>query len=117
MKEIIRLLRKDSFVFYPFVVSKAIVVIESILIAFVLKYLPGMVPLFYSLPRASERLAHKNMLFLLPISCLVILFVNLIIIVFVIRHDSVIARIVSLSGLLFSLLSLYTLVRIILLIL
>lgn len=117
MKEIIHLLRKDPFILYPFVVSKIVIIIECILIAFVLKNLPTLVPLFYSLPRTPERLVEKNMLFILPLSCLVILLINFIIVCFSIRRDNVIVRIVSFFGLLVSLLSLYTLVRIILLIL
>lgn len=116
IKNRFKYIRQDKLVYYPLLASIFCAVVGLILIPFMKPSLPEMVPLFYSLPRATERLATRDTLFLLPLSSLVITFVNFLCIFLFSATDKVISRMLSFSSLLTAILSLYTLLRIIFLI-
>ena len=109
-------IRQDQLVFFPLVGGLLCIIISAILIPLMQSSLPALVPLFYSLPRASERLASRDLLYLLPVSSFVVLVINFLGIVFFTAADKVISRILAFSALLVGILSLYTLLRIIFLI-
>jgi hypothetical protein len=106
----------DKLILYPHIVGLLCIIIGVIIIPLTQKLLPDMVPLFYSLPRAEERLAHKSLLYVLPLSSFIILLINIAVVFFFTWSDKVISRILAFSSLLVAILSVYTLVRILLLI-
>ena len=116
IKARLKRIKQDRLVFFPFVAGLLCIVSGAILIPFMKSSLPELVPLFYSLPRASERLASRELLYLLPVSSLIITLINFLCIFLFTYGDKVISRMLSFSALLVSILSLYTLLRIIFLI-
>jgi hypothetical protein len=109
-------MKRDKLTFYPLLAGVALVIVGAVLIPIIKSSLPEMVPLFYSLPRAAERLASRDLLYLLPASSLIVTFINFLCIFLFTSSDRVISRMLSFSALLISILSLYTLLRIVFLI-
>lgn len=109
-------IKKDNLTFYPLLAGSSLVVVGAVLIPLMKSSLPEMVPLFYSLPRAAERLASRELLYVLPISSLIVICINFLCIFFFTSADHVISRMLSFSSLLVAILSLYTLLRIVFLI-
>lgn len=110
------IMKQDTSVIQPIALSFFLVVIGFVFVAFKLKDLPEVVPLFYSLPHASERLGSKDSLYVLPGIALVFFFINSVCIFYFVERDIVLTRILALTNLLVAVLSLYTLVRIVYLI-
>lgn len=82
-------------------------------IIFRLNDLPPQVPLYYSLPWGESQLASANSLFILPSSSLVFLFINNLLAVFYLNTHSLMSRLLIIFSLIFSGLSLITLIQII----
>lgn len=92
------------------------IIIQVLYLVFRLNDLPAYVPLFYSLPWGDSRLATANSLFLLPIFSLAFLFINNLLAVFYLNIHSLMSRLLVIFSLLFSFLSLVTLLHIIFLV-
>lgn len=116
LKTRFREIRKDDLLFFPLVGGLICTIVGVVFIPLMKSSVPNMVPLFYSLPRAAERLASRDLLYILPLSTLIILFVNFYGIFLFATRDKVISRMLAFSALLASILSLYTLFRIVFLI-
>lgn len=80
------------------------------------KNLPQQVPLFYSLPWGQSQLTTVDNLFLLPSFSVLILFLNNFTAAMLDSSSVLIARLLTITSVLFSILSLFTLVNIILVI-
>lgn len=75
--------------------------------------LPKQVPLYYSLPWGSQRLASAASLFLLPSSSIVFSLINNIIAAITLQSIQVISRLLVVFSLVYSILSLITLIHIV----
>lgn len=75
--------------------------------------LPLQVPLYYSLPWGEAQLANANSLFILPGLSLTLLFINNLLAVFYLNSHSLMSRLLIVFSLIFSCLSLISLVQII----
>jgi hypothetical protein len=78
--------------------------------------LPSMVPLWFSRPWGTDQLAHPLWLFILPISSILLYFMNLAISTFLTAEYLIFTQISSLTSLLVSFLSFVALVKILFLI-
>jgi len=112
----IKTIKHDPFLLYPLAGSLICIVAGSIFIGIYLKSLPSQVPLYYSLPHTSERLADKVFLFVLPLCALFFTLFNTSWTLYFVKKNPVLSRILAATSLIVSFLSFYTLLRIILLI-
>lgn len=78
--------------------------------------LPPQIPLYYSLPWGANGLASSSALFIIPVASIIIFLVNSILAAFSLIKHILFSRLLLIFSLLFSLLSLYTLTRIIFLV-
>lgn len=89
------------------------IVIQAAYIIFKLNDLPPQVPLYYSLPWGESQLASATSLFILPGFSLFFLFTNNLLAVFYLNTHSLMSRLLIVFSLIFSCLSLITLIQII----
>ena len=89
------------------------IVAQVIYLVFKLNDLPAQVPLYYSLPWGESQLASATALFILPGLSLAFLFINNLLAVFYLNTHSLMSRLLIVFSLLFSCLSLISLVQII----
>jgi len=89
--------------------------IISQLVVLVIKfnYLPQQVPLYYSLPWGEGQLAATASLFLLPTFSIIVLLLNNLIATFFFKTIPLFSRLLTIFSLVFSLLSIISLIRII----
>ena len=73
--------------------------------------LPPEVPLFYSRPWGAEQLANSSLILLLPLLSLVIMLFNNLLAVFFLHSHSLLSRLLIITSLIFSALSLITIFR------
>jgi hypothetical protein len=107
---------KDTLLLYPLIGCVVCAILGSLFIVIFLNRLPEMVPLYYSLPRTDERLAEKIYLFILPAASFCIGLFNALWILFFAKRNLLLARLLSFATFLIAVLSFYTLIRIIFLI-
>ena len=107
---------KDSFVGVSLVLSLICTVLGALYIIFSFKSLPPVVPLYYSLPRSEERLAAKELLYIIPALSLLVLLINTTFSLIFIRKEVVLSRLLSSGAAVVSGLLLYTLIRIVMLV-
>ena len=95
-----------------------VLVIVFQLIFIILKFdsLPKQVPLYYSLPWGSQRLASAASLFLLPSFSIIFSLVNNLLAAFMLQSIQIISRLLIIFSLIYSILSFITLVHIVYLI-
>ena len=115
MREKIRNFLNDPLCRIGFLGSNFLVVGQFIFISLKFSSLPKEVPLFYSLPWGSQQLAPLHALFLLPACSLLILIANSFLALVTFNSDFFLARFFFLSSVLVSFLSLFGLLRIVLL--
>ncbi len=109
-------MRREPLIVQPIIIA-LLTTLAGVVFAFLkMKDLPSQVPIFYSLPRASERLGNKEWLYILPGASFAILVLNTFFAFIFIERDTVLTRVLALTALLIALLSLYSLLRIIFLI-
>lgn len=106
---------QDSFVRNSTLASILLIVISILVIVWKWNGLPQSVPLWYSRAWGEDQLASPVWLFTLPLGNLVWLSAN-IILSSLIAEDELFAKLLLVSSLLVSVLSLFTLIRIVLLI-
>jgi len=95
----------------------ALVIIFQLVFIF-LKFdsLPKQVPLYYSLPWGSQRLASASSLFLLPSFSIIFFLINNLLATFTLRSIQIISRLLVIFSFIYSVLSLITLIHIVYLI-
>lgn len=89
------------------------IIIQVSYIIFRLNDIPPQIPLYYSLPWGESQLASATSLFILPGSSLFFLFINNLLAVFYLNTHSLMSRLLIVFSLIFSGLSLITLIQII----
>jgi hypothetical protein len=100
-------------------VNKFVFVITILSIAaIVLRWnkLPPMIPLWYSMPWGLDQLAPSIWLFVLPIGCIILYFINLAISIYATTEYLIFTQVLFLTSLLVSLLSFITLIKILFLV-
>lgn len=73
--------------------------------------LPPEIPLFYSRPWGAEQLASSSSAFLLPVITIIVMILNNFLAVFLLRSNSLLSRLLVITSLLFSVLSLVAILR------
>ncbi len=94
------------------VYSILLIIIQVVFITFYYDQLPRQVPLFYSRPWGKDQLVSSPYLYLLPITSFVILLLNMFLIVFFAKISFLSISLLT-SSTLYSFLSLFTLIKII----
>ena len=90
-----------------------VIIFQLVFIFLKFDSLPKQVPLYYSLPWGSQRLASAASLFLLPSFSIVFSLINNIIAAITLRSIQVISRLLVVFSLVYSILSLITLIHIV----
>ena len=90
--------------------------VSLIFIAIYWTKLPPQIPLWYSKPWGTERLASTYFLFLLPGSCIIFTLLNMILITSLTLDNLIYSQILSVGSVVISLLSMITLIKIVLLV-
>lgn len=111
-KELTTDIFKDRSIKRVFKYSLFLISLSIIFIVFKFKTLPPEVPLFYSLPWGEKQLAPKFFLFLLPLSSVITLLVN-IFFAKKAKEELLVAKLLIIGAFLFSLLAIITLFKII----
>lgn len=109
-------LLKDSSIKYSLLLCLFFLFAQSILLAFFYFTLPPIVPFFNSLPWGTERLAASQFMLSLPMGVTIILLINLYISKRIYLKHALIARILTVNGLLISLLGFLAIAQIVLLV-
>lgn len=86
---------------------------EILVIFFSWSFLPPQLPLFYSHPWGKEQLATPSHLFILPALGLIIFFINSVLLFFTPKQETLIKQILITTILVFNFLSLFTLIKIV----
>ncbi|MFA5828345.1 MAG: hypothetical protein WC841_03245 [Candidatus Shapirobacteria bacterium] len=89
------------------------ILIQLAFIFFKFDSLPKQVPLYYSLPWGSQRLASASSLFLLPSFSIFFSLINNVLSAFTLHSIQVISRLLVVFSLIYSILSLITLIHIV----
>jgi len=87
--------------------------VGMVIIAVVWNTLPPVIPIWFSKPWGVERLSPTGWLFILPLSSFLITAINAYIAAFLIKEYLVFSQIISLSSIVISMLSIFSLVKII----
>lgn len=90
-----------------------LIIAQVAYLIFKLNDLPSQVPLYYSLPWGESQLANATSLFILPSLSLGFLFINNLLAVFYLNTHSLMSRLLIIFSLIFSTLSLISLIQII----
>ena len=94
-----------------FLLALGLIVFQSLLIIFYLDSLPPQLPLFYSLPWGQSQLASPQYLYLLPLTSLIVLFVDVFFILFLAKQK-LLSVILLISSLFYIFLVTYSLINI-----
>ncbi len=103
---------RDRTRFWSFFISILFVVFQVLLIVFYWKRLPPEVPLFYSKPWGNAMLAHLPFIWLIPILSFCFIFVNFCIVIFFLREDKFLNRVLCVASLLVGFSTFYGILRI-----
>lgn len=106
-------LKEDNFVWLSFLITIVLAVLIIVLIFITWNRLPPQVPLFYSRPWGETQLSPTWGLWLLAIFSFTILGFNLILSLLYFQKNVLIRKILAATSLLFSLLSIITVIKII----
>ena len=106
----------DQMIKIPFIVSMTMIIISVIYLYFMSSSLPSVVPFYYSLPWGNERLASVEWLLLIPVSSLVLLFINVVLLFLWYKKEILFVRMLFLTNVGVIFMGFYTLIRIIYLI-
>jgi hypothetical protein len=90
-----------------------IIVVQLVFIFLKFDGLPKQVPLYYSLPWGSQRLASASSLFFLPSFSIIFFLINNLLATFTFRSVQIISRLLVIFSLVYSVLSLITLLHIV----
>lgn len=107
---------KDSSIKYSLLLSFFFLIIQIILLVFFYAKLPPLIPFFNSLPWGQERLGKLELVFLVPAGTLLILILNTYIAKRIYIKHGLTSRLLSVNGLLISLLGFVALAQIMLLV-
>lgn len=100
----IKLLTKDRFIRYSFIVTFLLVVASSIIVVFSYTSLPPLSPVFNSMPWGISRLYDSRIVIFLPIAMISVVILNTVMIISIYKKYTLLGRIVSFNSLLFCLL-------------
>lgn len=116
MRKIFPIIWQDDFVRQGFGMALIFCLLGLFLLAFFWLKLPPQIPLFYSHTWGEEQLAAPGMLFFLPGIAIFILLGNVVTAGFLSAEEKLLTRILALASSLVAFLSLYILIRILLLV-
>lgn len=94
-----------------FLLALGLIIFQSLLIIFYFDSLPPQLPLFYSLPWGQSQLVSPQYLYLLPLSSLIILFIDVFFILFLAKQK-LLSTILLISSLFYIFLVTYSLINI-----
>ena len=94
-----------------FLLALGLIIFQSLLIIFYFDSLPPQLPLFYSLPWGQSQLVSPQYLYLLPLSSLIILFIDVFFILFLAKQK-LLSTILLISTLFYIFLVTYSLINI-----
>jgi hypothetical protein len=117
MKKVINRVLSDNILKLSTILSFAILLLSSILIAFTYPSLPPYIPFFNSLPWGTERLFSSFVVIILPIVFLLLIITNVILSSQLYTKHALMARMVSFNGLLVMVLGFLAYLQIMLLVL
>jgi len=100
----IKLITKDRFIRYSFIVTFLLVVIASIIVSLSYTSLAPLSPIFNSMPWGISRLYDSSIVIFLPIVMISVVILNTVILIFIYKKYTLLGRIVSFNSLLFCLL-------------
>jgi hypothetical protein len=106
----------DRYIKIPFLAGLACLLLQMSLLILAQSHLPPEVPLFYSHPWGKLQLASKTTLWLLPFSTTLVFILNLVLANLVSRQERLLAKILIGTGVSFSFLATYTLIKIVMLV-
>jgi len=107
---------KEELIFWPVIFSVVLFFGSVLLTAFKFASLPPKIPLFYSKPWGQERLAGKELIWLLPSILLLLIIANTVLAKIFASRINFLAQTVTVSLSILSLLIFFTLLRIIILV-
>ncbi len=117
MKDNFRLIYLDKSIRYSLLISVLILTILTLVLLFVYTKLPPVIPLFNSLVWGSERLANRLIIFVIPISLILIGVINVILSRVAYKRRALLSRMLSLNLLLVVVLSAVAFIQILFLVL
>ncbi|OGK55482.1 hypothetical protein A3B56_01185 [Candidatus Roizmanbacteria bacterium RIFCSPLOWO2_01_FULL_45_11] len=107
-------MRKDPYVMWSAVVAISGIVGCIVFVIFHQDGLPEEVPLMYSLPWGEERLVSTDMLIFVQAGAFATVLINGILEVVLYEHEMLLSRLLALGSLVVTMLTVYTIVRVIL---
>lgn len=103
--------------YLPLRIFTVLLAISFFVLGITFKKLPPLVPLYYSLPWGEEQLTKSYELFIIPISLIIIFFINAFVSIFLIKKDTFLIQLLIWSSCFTALIGLITLTKIIFLVL
>lgn len=103
---------KDKASFWSFVVSILFIIFQVILIALYWRNLPPEIPLFYSKPWGSAMLTNLIFIWLIPALSFLFVFINFNIVIFFLRENKFLNRVLCVTSLLVAFSTFYGILRI-----
>ncbi len=116
MKDNFRLVLQDNLIKICLYVSISFIVIQSLLTVYFFPKLPPLTPLINSRPWGQERLVSSFLVFLIPGFFVVIFLINNLMSAFFYKQNTLVARMLSVTALLFILLGILAFLQIIFLV-
>jgi hypothetical protein len=106
---------RDKFIVSATIATIVLVGLSFLLLFFSLDRLPYQVPLFYSLPWGDRQIVQRELLAILPFFSIVSYFISVILSLILSKEEGLFSRILYFTSFVFTLLSIITLFRIVLL--
>jgi hypothetical protein len=113
---ILKQIPKEELIFWPVIFSFVLFLGSVLLTVFKFASLPQKIPLFYSKPWGQERLAGKEFIWLLPSILLLLIIANTVLAKIFVSRINFLAQMVAVSLSILSILTFFTLLRIIILV-
>lgn len=102
----------DKANFWSFLISIIFVLLQVTLIVFYLRRLPPEIPLFYSKPWGAPMLAHQIFIWLIPVISFFFIFINFCLVIFFLRENKFLARVMCIVSVLVGFTTFYGILRI-----
>ncbi len=116
MKDNLRLILQDNLIRICLYVSISFIFIQTLLTVYFFPKLPPLIPFINSRPWGHERLASSSLIFLIPGFFVVIFLINNLMSAFFYKQNTLMARMLSITALLFILLGILAFLQIIFLV-
>lgn len=116
MRNNLKLLFSDNIIKTSFMISIALIMVQSLLVMFFFTKLPPLIPFLNSQPWGETRLYASSIIFLLPTFYLSVFIINYFLSAIYYQKNTLIARTLSFNCLLFMLLGILAFVQILLLV-